>query len=283
LEEQFGDVEVVLDSGGSVGTHEMMDVAKNVKLWQILGTGLDHVDVKYMKSKGFMVSNCPGQFSSTALAECAMTYILMLSRRFLEALGNFQSGIVYKPIGFELINKVLGIVGFGSSGQELAQRAKSFGMKVYGFDIRQTEQEILDNIQPDYMGGSEQLDGKIPEMDFLSLHLHLHEGTRHFIDNHRLSLMKKTACIINVSRGALVDEQAMYEALLNGRLGGAGLDVYSKEPTDPNLPVFKLPNVIATPHIAGATDRTALQRAAAGAENINRIAEGLEPLYRVDQ
>jgi len=96
-------------------------------------------------------------------------------------------------------------------------------------------------------------------------------------------MMKPTACIINVARGGLVDEEAMYEALLANKLGGAGLDVFAQEPTDPTLPVYQLPNVITTPHIAGSTDGTARKRAAAAAENVDRIAQGQEPLHRVDQ
>jgi len=95
--------------------------------------------------------------------------------------------------------------------------------------------------------------------------------------------MKPTACIINVARGALIDEQAMHQALLDGgRLGGAGIDVFSSEPPDPTLPVYRLPNVIVTPHISGATDGTSRRRAHAVAENVNRVARGLPPLHRVD-
>jgi phosphoglycerate dehydrogenase-like enzyme len=282
LAPQFKGAEVVLDTGGSVGTHAMMDAATDTKLWQVLGTGLDHVDVEYMKAKGFIVCNCPGQFSSIALAECAMTYILMLSRRFKEALANFESSAMYRPIAGELGGKVLGIFGFGASGEALARRAKPFGMRIYGFDVREIEGNVLNEIKPDFMGGPEDLDGKLPEMDFLSLHLHLTAETRHIIDARRLGLMKKTACIINVARGALVDEDAMHKALLDGALGGAGLDVFAAEPADPNLPVYKLPNVVATPHVAGTTYETARKRAGVAAENVDRISKGLEPLYRVD-
>jgi len=118
--------------------------------------------------------------------------------------------------------------------------------------------------------------------DFLSVHLHLTDATRHIIDGRRIGLMKPDACIINVARGALVDEEAMYDALLNGRLGGAGLDVFSNEPTDPSLPVYQLPNVVVTPHVSGGTDLTLRLRAEAVAENVDRIAQGLEPLSRVD-
>ena len=281
LAEQFRGVEVVLDTGGSVGTHQMMDAARDCRLWQVLGTGLDHVDVDYMKSKGFMVANCPGQFSSVALAECAMMFILMLARSYHRAAENFRDGILYKPSGRELGETILGIIGFGATGQDLARRAKPFGMRIMAIDVREIEPEVLDEIQPDFMGTPDDLDRVVAESDFLSLHLHLTPQTRHIIDARRLGLMKPTASIINVSRGALVDEQAMHEALLEGRLGGAGLDAFASEPPDPTLPVYQLPNVVATPHISGATDGTSRKRSGAAAENVDRIARDLPPLYRV--
>ena len=281
LAEQFRGVEVVLDTGGSVGTHQMMDAARDCRLWQVLGTGLDHVDVDYMKSKGFMVANCPGQFSSVALAECAMMFILMLARSYHRAAENFRDGILYKPSGRELGETILGIIGFGATGQDLARRAKPFGMRIMAIDVREIEPEVLDEIQPDFMGTPDDLDRVVVESDFLSLHLHLTPQTRHIIDARRLGLMKPTASIINVSRGALVDEQAMHEALLEGRLGGAGLDAFASEPPDPTLPVYQLPNVVATPHISGATDGTSRKRSGAAAENVDRIARDLPPLYRV--
>jgi phosphoglycerate dehydrogenase-like enzyme len=282
LAEQFRGVEAVLDAGGSVGTHEMMDAATDCRLWQIQGTGLDHVDVAYMKSKGFMVANCPGQFSSAALAECAMMFILMLARRANEAMANFKNRVLYKPDGRELAGQTLGLIGFGATGQDLARRAKPFGMRILAIDVRTVEPGILEQIRPDFMGTPADTDRVIAESDFLSLHLHLTPETRHIIDKRRLGLMKPTACIINVSRGALVDEKALYDALIHGRLGGAGLDAFVAEPADPTLPVYQLPNVIATPHVSGVTDGTSRKRARAAAENVDRLAQGLPPLYRVD-
>lgn len=283
LLDQFAGMEAVLDMGGSVGTREMYDAAREAKLWQILGTGLDHIDIAYMKTRGFAIANCPGQFSAVALAECAMMYILMLSRRFYETQANFKAGILHKPTGMELVGKVLGIIGFGASGQELARRARSFGMRIQAVDVRPIELAILDELRPEFLGSPADIDRVIQESDFLSVHLHLTPETRHIIDARRIRLLKPSAFIINVARGALVDEAAMYEALLNGRIAGAGLDVFAQEPPDAALPVYRLPNVVVTPHTSGSTDGTARKRAAAAAENLDRIAQGLEPLYRVDR
>ena len=280
---QFAGVDVVLDLGGSVGTRELYDAAADAKLWQIIGTGLDHVDVAYMKTRGFAIANCPGQFSSVGLAECALMYILMLARRYHEARANFDAGKMYHPLGRELEGRVLGIIGFGSSGQELARRARPFGMRLQAIDVRPIEPEILAELQPEFLGTPEDIDRVVRASDFLSLHLHLTPATRHTIDARRIDLMKPSACLINVARGALVDEATLHAALLSGRIAGAGLDVFAREPPDPALPVYRLPNMVITPHVSGGTDGTARKRAAASAENTDRIAQGLEPLYRVDR
>ena len=280
---QFAGVHVVIDQGGSVGDRPMMDAAVDARLWQILGTGFDHFELDYIRARGIPVANCPGQFSSVALAETAMLFILLLASHYKSRSENFQRGVLYKPLATELVGAHLAVIGFGASGQELARRAKSFGMKVSAIDVRPIEREILDEIQPDFMGGPDDMDRLIGECDYLSLHLHLNDETRHIIDARRLELMRQTACLINVARGALADEQALYRALEEGQLGGAGLDVFAQEPPVWNLPVYQLPNVVVTPHTAGVSDGTSRKRAACAAENVERIARSLEPLYRIDQ
>ena len=282
LAPQFKGVEAVIDHGGSIGTREMMDAATDARLWQILGTGFDHFDLDYVKKRKIPVANCPGQFSSVALAETAMMFILMLAHRYRASLVTFQSGGMYKPIGIELDGQTLGILGFGASGQELAIRAKAFGMRIMAIDVREIEQDVLDVIRPDFLGTPDDLDRVVAESDYLSLHLHLNAETRHIIDAQRLAMMKITACLINVARGALVDEDALYRALMDGKIGGAGIDVFAQEPPDHRLPVFQLPNVVATPHIAGVTDGTSRKRAACAAQNVDRVAQDLEPRYRID-
>jgi phosphoglycerate dehydrogenase-like enzyme len=283
LEPQFRGMEVVIDNGGSVGTRPMYDAARDARLWQILGTGIDHVDIASLKGRGFAICNCPGQFSSVGLAELAMMFILMLARRYAESAANFNARIRYNPMGSELGGKVLGVVGLGASGRELARRARSFGMRIHAVEVRRIERPILKELAPDFMGTPADLDRLVRESDYLSLHLPLTPESRHTIDARRISFMKPTACLINVARGALVDEAALYEALVSGRIGGAGLDVFATEPADPSLPVYELPNVVVTPHVAGSTDGTARRRAQAAAENVDLVAQGREPLYRVDR
>jgi len=279
---QFAGIDAVIDQGGSVGTREMMDAATETRLWQILGTGFEHFDLAYIKAKGVAVANCPGPFSAVALAETAMMYILMLSRSFHQAAENFKTGVLYRPLGLELEGRRLGIIGFGASGQELARRARGFGMRIHAIDVRPIEAEILEELQPEFVGGPEDMDQVIATSDFVSLHLHLNAETRHILNEHRIGLMKPSAYVINIARGGLIDEAALHRALESGDLGGAGLDVFSQEPPDPTLPVYSLPNVVVTPHTSGCTDGTSRKRAACSAENVDRVAQGLEPLYRID-
>lgn len=279
---QVEDVDVVIDMGGAIGTREMVDAAQSVRFWQILGTGLDHFDMDYWRSKKVPVANCPGPFSAVALAECAMMFILMLTRKFPVTQAALKDGQFYKPLGIELDGLKLGILGFGASGQELARRALPFGLKISAIDIRDVGADEVRTFGLEFAGKPADLDRVVADADILSIHLHLNKDTRHIIDARRLALMKPTAFLVNVARGALVDEAALTEALVAGRLGGAGLDVFGQEPPDVRAPIFSLPNVVATPHIAGVTDGTSRKRARCAADNVDRIAAGLEPLYRVD-
>ena len=283
LAPQFEGVTAVIDQGGSAATREMANLAAGkVGLWQILGTGFDRFDLAYFQSKGIPVANCPGPFSAVALAECAMMLILMLSRRYPESRQNLDRSHMYEPVGREVEGQRLGILGFGASDIELARRALGFGMKIEAIDIREVGADEVEEYQLDFVGKPQDLDAAIPRWDFLSLHLHLNEQTRRIIDSRRLGLMKPSACLINVARGALVDEEALTQALVESRIGGAGIDTYGLEPPDLSSPIFALPNLVATPHIAGVTDGTSRKRAAAAAANVDRLAAGQELLYRID-
>ena len=283
LARQFEGVEVVIDQSGSAGTREMADLAAaRCRLWQILGTGIDSFDLDYWRSRNIPVANTPGPFSGVALAECAMMFILMLTRKYPETQTHMQQRAFYEPVGLELVGLKLGIVGFGASGCELARRAGPFGLKILAADIREITGEEVRRFGLEFAGKAEDIDRVVADADILSVHLPLNPETRHIIDERRLDLMKPSAFLINVARGALVDEQALSRALVEGRIAGAGLDVFGKEPPDPEDPIFKLPTVVTTPHIAGVTDGTSRKRARVAADNADRVAAGLEPLYRVD-
>jgi phosphoglycerate dehydrogenase-like enzyme len=279
---QFEGVDVVIDHGGSAGSREMVDAATSARLWQILGTGFDHFDLDYWKTKGMPVANCPGAFSAVALAEYAMMFILMLARRYPDARTALEAGRLYEPMSLGLEGLQLGFIGFGASAIEVARRARPFGMKLAAIDIRDVSEDEQREFGLSFMGGPDALDRVVAESDVLSLHLHLNAETRHIINADRLAKMKPTAFLINVARGALVDEDALTKALVDGKLGGAGIDAYSQEPPDLLSPLFHLQNVITTPHTSGITNGTSRKRAQCAADNIERVAAGLDPSYRID-
>jgi D-3-phosphoglycerate dehydrogenase len=278
---QFKDIDAVIDWGGSVVTHEILDAAKSVRLWQSLMTGLDNFDLDYCREKWIPVANCPGSSSAGALAECAMMLILMLARKYPAAQQNLRKGVLYEPMGKELAGLELGLVGFGASAKELARRATSFGLRVSAIDVRDVSAVEAEAFGLGFIGKLDALDRIVATSDILSLHIPLDKETHHIVNARRLSLMKPGAILINVARGPLVDEGALENVLAEGRLAGAGLDVFAQEPPDLRSSLFSLPNVITTPHIAGATDGTLRRRVRMAVENLNRIAAGLEPLYRV--
>ena len=276
---QFEGIQAIVDMGGHA-TRSFIDMAASagVGFIQALTTGLDHVEVDYILKKGITLSHCPGALSAIPLAEHAMMFMLILAHRYIESAENFKKQILYRPTGIELEGRVLGIVGLGATGTELARRAKSFGMRIFAVDIRLISDDILKEIQPEFLGKPAELDEMIRQSDFLSLHLHLTAETKHIIDAKRISLIKPTACLINVSRGELVDENALHDALLAGKIGGAGLDAFAQEPPESTHPVYKLPNVVTTPHTSGATDGTLRRRVEFAADNLDRVARGEEPL-----
>ena len=269
--------EVIVDLGGNIEP-ELVDVAAEagIKYVQVQTNGLDHVEVERIIEKGMILAHCPGHLSSVSLAEGAMMFILMLAHDYGNATNQFYAGTVFSANGLEVEGRTLTIVGFGASGQQLARRAKAFGMKINAIDVRPIEQEILDEIQPDFLGGSQDLDAAIEDCDFLSVHLHLTEDTRHIINKKRIGLLRRTSYVINVARGGLIDEDALYDALRNNKIAGAGLDAFAKEPPEFDLPVYKLPNVIVQPHTVAGTDGTMRKRADFAVENLRKYAEGKE-------
>ena len=275
---QFAGVRAVVDLGGGASRELLKDCAEaGVEFVQTQTNGLDHIDIDYIKSLGMRLAHCPGELSCVALAQNAMMFILMLAGRYREGMDVFNGGDVYFPAGIELVGKKLGIVGFGASGVELARRARPFGLEIMAIDVRPIDREILDDVRPEFIGSPDDMEKIASESDFLSLHLHLNASTRHTMDARLIGLMKPTAFAVNVCRGALWDEAALYEVLMKGRIAGAGLDVFSTEPPDHTLPVYHLPSVVVTPHIAGATDGTSRKRARFAADNVDRFLKGEEP------
>lgn len=282
-ERQFRQIEAVIDFGGSMGTRAMADVATSVKLWQILGNGIDHFDVEYWRARGILVANCPGEMTGVPLAELVVMFMLQLSRGWHQSQHNLRTSHMYAPFGMELEGRTLGLVGFGATARRVAQRAHGFGMRTIAIDVRQVSDAEKSEFGVTWVRGPEHLDQLLAESNFVSLHLHLTPATRHIIDARRLALMKRGAFLINVSRGALVDEDALVTALHTQHLGGAGLDVFGKEPPGPDHPLLQFSNVVATPHLAGQTYETSRRRAAFAAENVDRLARGETPLALIER
>ena len=282
--QQFAGSEFVAELGGVVATHEMIDAAaaNGVKLWQILGAGVDHVDVPYFVQKGISVANTPGCFSAVALAEHALFLMLYIAKNFSIAQRHAKSGIFHKPIGGEeLEGKTLGLIGLGASGRELARRAWPMGMHLMAIDVVDVPRETLAELHIDFFSKPDAPNHLLAESDFVSIHTPLTSQTRNMIDRHALGQMKRSAVLINVARGQIVDEQALVEALQQGLIAAAGLDVFAQEPLDPSHPFLHMDNVVVTPHLAGVTRGTSRRRGQAAADNIFRVAQGLAPLYEV--
>jgi D-3-phosphoglycerate dehydrogenase len=272
---QFAGVDVVVDPGGAVGTREMIDAAQaaGVKLWQVTTNGLDHVDVEYFLENDVPLASCPGPSSAVPLAEHAIWLILC----FAKQLGVNRTSEWSRSINEELNGKTLGIVGLGASGRELARLAGPFGMRILAFDAMPQSVEVLEELNIQCVGGPDGLEALLRESDFVSLHLPLTRETRHIIDRPALASMKRTAVVVNVARGALIEEEALIEALDAGSLKGAALDVFETEPLPADHPFHRMSNVMTTPHMAGFTTGTWRRRVAHTAENIERVAAGLPP------
>jgi phosphoglycerate dehydrogenase-like enzyme len=279
---QFEGVPVVVDQGGHA-TRDVIDAgaAAGVELWQVLGTGLDHCEVEYTLSRGIRMANTPGQFSSIALAEHALMLILALVKSFPEAAANTRLGRMYQPVGEELGDQLLGVVGLGASGRELAVRARCLGMRIQAVDVVDIPAERLREVGVESFADLDGLDDLLRTSDFVSLHIPLTGETMHLIDERRLRLMKPTARLINVARGRIVDEDALVRVLRERVIAGAGIDVFGQEPLRPDNPLLHLDNLIATPHTAGVTRGTSRRRSEACVENALRIVRGEAPLYEV--
>jgi len=248
----------------------LLDKANNLKLVQT-GAGYDNVSIDECTRRGIYVANAAG-VNATAVAEHVFTFILCWYRNivyFNEALRRGEYTVGYT--GSELSQKAIGIVGIGHIGKAVARLAASFGMKVLGCHTRPMDTEFT----------VEWVDLRtlLRTSDILTLHVSLNQRTRHMIGRNEFKIMKKDAFLVNTSRGSVVDETALIEALQTDQIGGAGLDVFEKEPLPENSPLRKLNNAILTPHTAGEPDALYLHsnRFKFFAENIQRVSEGKAP------
>ncbi len=255
-----------------------------LKIISNYAVGFDNVDLESANKRGIFVTNTPSDSVSEAVAEHAFALIITLAHRIVEAdeyarAGKYRGWSPNNLIGTDVHGKTLGIVGLGRIGRALAERGvKGFGMGCVYSDMHRDKE-----FEKTYGAKQLPLDQLLETADFVSLHVPLLPSTRHLISVAEFSLMKKTAFLINTSRGPVVDEKALVRALRTGRIAGAGLDVYECEPsidcdlTD-KLELKRFPNVVLTPHTASATieARQAMSRVAA--ENIIAVLSGKKPI-----
>jgi len=229
--------------------HEVLDRAIRLRLVARPGTGLDNVDVDYAKSKGITVINSPESLIE-GVSEHVVLLMLALSRKLVPAdqgtrLGKWEKNAL---MGRELKGKILGIVGLGRIGRRIAEIARTLGMSVLVYDVIVIPPEVLAESGARVVS----LADIFSSSDYITLHVPMTPETAHLVNASRLSQMKKTAFLVNTSRGGVVDEQALAQALNEHRIGGAALDVFEKEP--PSGAIMSAPNTVLTPHIGGQTE-----------------------------
>ena len=255
---------------------EVLERAPGLKVIANNGVGFDHIDIEAASARKIPVTNTPGVLTDET---ADLTFALMLSnaRRIVEGdrmtrTGEFKYWAPLHFLGWKVNGKTLGIVGFGRIGQAVAKRARGFDMKVVYFDSSRLDPSQEKNLNVSFMP----FDELLREADFVTLHVSLSPSTRHLMGKREFDIMKPSACLINTSRGPVVDEKALVEALQKGRIGGAGLDVYENEPQlSPGL--AELNNVILLPHVGSATIETRTKMASMAADNLLAGLRGERP------
>ncbi len=260
---------------------EVMDAAPTVKIFANYAVGYDNIDLAAAKERGKIITNTPDVLTNS-VAEHAVALLMALAKRIPEGDRFMREGkyIGWAPellLGTDLLGKTLGILGTGRIGSRVAEiAAKGLGMRVIYYDIAQNAM-LEKNVGASFHKTPEEV---LAEADAVSIHVPLLESTRHLINADRLSKMKKSAYLINTSRGPVIDEAALVAALTQGIIRGAALDVFEYEPKlAPGL--ADLSNVIITPHTASATEETRSAMSRVAAENIIAVLEGKPPITEV--
>ena len=247
--EKISTFNIIIVRSRTTLTKEMINKADNCKIIARVGVGLDNVDQEAAKTKNIRVINAV-EGAMNAVAELVLGLMLSLARqtaRADRAIRNEQ-WLKKELMGTELCGKYLGIVGLGNIGKRLGRLARALNMNIIGYDVIPIDEEFAKEVG--LMKAD--LNTLLQSSDYVSIHVPLLDSTYHLLDAEKMSTMKKTAKIINTSRGGVIDEDALYNALKNGTLGGAALDVFEKEPAIRHK-LAELDNVILTPHIGAQT------------------------------
>ena len=246
---------------------EVIDSAKNLKVISQMAVGYDNIDVAYASSKEIPVGHTPDVLSNTT-ADYAWALLMAVSRRVVESHNEVQQGNwapwgPYVWTGNDVYGATLGIIGMGRIGQAMAKRAAGFDMEILYYS-RSPKPEIEKQTGAKFVS----LDELLRKSDFVSLHTNLTPETKHLLDEKKFALMKPNAIIINTARGAVIDQRALFNALNENKIAGAGLDVSDPEPILENDQLLNLPNVVITPHIGSASHKTRQRMAMMMAENV---------------
>jgi len=254
---------------------EVLDAARGCKIFANYAVGYNNIDVAAATERGIAVTNTPGVLTD-ATADLTWALLFAAARRVVEGdgftrAGRFQGWSPMLLLGADISGRTLGIVGAGRIGTAVALRARGFRMRVLYFDRNQNEA-----LEQAVGAEKVELDDLLRQADFVSIHVDLNPTTHHLIGRRELGLMKPTAYLLNASRGPVVDEAALVEALREGKIAGAGLDVYENEPAlAPGL--AELPNVVLLPHLGSATHGTRTRMATLAATNIVAMLRGERP------
>jgi len=260
-------------------TASVMD-ATQCRLIQQWGSGLEGVDLAAARARGIWVANVPASGSNAdSVAEHCLLLTLALLRRLPEAVANVRSGVLGTPVGVMLGGRTVCLYGLGATALSLARRLKPFDVRLVGI-TRDPDASKVAAYALDRCYASDQRDECLAETDVLVVCSRLCAETRGMIGAAALAALRPGAILVNAARGALVDYSALYDALSSRRLAGAALDVFWQEPIAPDDPLLLLPNLMATPHVAGVTDRSYADIADVFVANIERLRRGEPPANR---
>lgn len=256
---------------------ELFAAAPKLKILAQIAVGYDNIDLAESTKRGVYVTNTPDVLTEIT-ADFAWALLMAVARRVVEADRYVREGkwtVAWHPemlTGRDIYGATICIVGAGRIGQAVARRAKGFNMKIL-YSNRSRKLEMEKTLGANWV----ELDDLLRESDFVSLHVALTKETTHLISAEKLALMKNTAYLVNNSRGAVVEEKALLEALKSGRIAGAALDVFEQEPTPPTNPLLKLENVVVAPHISSGSIETRAKMSEMVAENLKAFFAGRKP------
>jgi glyoxylate reductase len=275
-----GPVDAIYTYGHPTVDATLLDRLAGVKVISNFGVGVDHIDVAAATARGIPVGNTPGILDG-ATADLAFALLLAVGRRIVEG-DKYARGpefVKYDPtylLGREVHHATLGIIGLGRIGEQVARRARAFDMTVL-YHNRRRRPEVEERLGVRYVSREELL----AKSDYVALTCPLTNETRGLIGRRELATMKPTAALVNVARGAVVDKEAVTEALTKGTIRMAALDVTDPEPLPRDHPLLKLDNVVITPHLGSATEETRRRMAEVSVENLIAGLEGRPLLHRV--